>query len=121
LTEITSAGTVQVHSTEGGRAERRFAEIDALQGRIKTTAYAAAELVAMNIELPGNKCQAFLKAGENVSIGDELISAGDGTLIANGSESSGVTVADVIAIADEALDLSGSGAVDTLMAVLVHP
>ena len=58
-------------------------------------------------------------AGENVSIGDKLISAGDGTLIANGSETSGTTVRQIVAIATEAEDLSGSGAVDTLIEVRV--
>jgi len=119
LIEKTSAGTVQAHSTEGGYAQRMFAEVDALQGNTLTDDYSAADLVAMNVENPGNYIQAFLKAGENVAIGDELISAGDGTLIANGSETSGTTIDQVVAHAEEAKDLSGSGAVATLMKVQV--
>ncbi|MHA1170340.1 MAG: hypothetical protein ACTSRU_21135, partial [Candidatus Hodarchaeales archaeon] len=69
----------------------------------------------------GNDCQAFLKAGENVDIGEKLISAGDGTLIAASSVSSGTTVADNVATAQEAKDLSGSGAVDTLIKVRILP
>jgi len=121
LTEIDSAGEVQVHSTQGGRAGRTFAEIDALQGDTLDDDYAADALVALNIEQEGNETQAFLYAGEKVSIGDELISNGDGTLIANGSEAGGVTVVDIIAEAREAKDLSGSGAVDTLIQVRVRP
>lgn len=120
LIELTSADTVQVHSTEGGRANLTFAEIDALQGKVKTDAYSSDDLVSINIENEGNECQAFLKVGENVNIGDLLISAGDGTLIANGSESSGITVIQVVAMAREAKDLSGSGAVDTLIRVQVR-
>lgn len=119
LLEETSAGTFQVHSTEGGRAPLMFAEVDALQGRTLTDDYSALDLVSANVELGGNEIQAFLKAGENVSIGDDLLSAGDGTLIADGSESSGVTVKQVIARAREAEDLSGSGAEDTLIRVML--
>lgn len=121
LCEQTSATspTVQKHSTEGGYAERIVAVEDALQGNTISTVYASGALASLNIVAPGAVVQMFLQAGENVSIGDKLISAGDGTLIANGSESSGVTVRQIIAVAQEALDLSASGDVDTLMDVRV--
>lgn len=119
LIEETSAGKFQVHSTEGGYATRIFAEVDALQGNTLDDDYAAADLVSANVELPGNEVQAFLKDGEDVAKGAKLISAGDGTLIAEGSASSGVTVKQIIATAREAKDLSGSGAVDTLIRVML--
>lgn len=119
LVEYDSTGDFRAHSTEGGEALRIFAEVDALQGKTLSDDYSADDLVSANVEVPGNEVQAMLKLGENVSIGDELISAGDGTLIQNGSEGSGVTVDRVLAIAREALDLSGSGAVDTLMRVML--
>jgi len=121
LCEQISDGTIQVHSTEGGYAMHRYAEVSALEGNTLTDDYADGELVSLNIELPGNEIQAFLKAGESVDIGDKLISAGDGTLIENGNESSGVTVNQIIAVAREAEDLSGSGAVDTLIRVQLMP
>ena len=117
LVEETSAGKVQAHSTEGGNALLWVAEIDALQGDTLSDSYSADDLVSINVELPGNEVQMYLKAGENVSIGDFLISAGDGTLIADGSESSATTVKQRIAVAREAEDLSGSGASDTLIRV----
>ena len=117
LVELTTAGTVQPHSTEGGRAELLFAEVDALQGNTLDDDYSEDDLVMINIEEEGNEGQAWLAAGEDVDIGDELISEGTGMLIENGNESSGVTVVQVVAIAREALDLSASGAVDTLMRV----
>lgn len=121
LVEYTSAGEVQVHSTEGGVAGRTFAEIDSLQGNTTSDAYAADDLVALNIEKIGNDTQAFLKAGESVTPGTVLISAGDGTLIAAASVSSGTTIYDRIAEARETKDLSGSGAVDTLIKVRILP
>jgi hypothetical protein len=119
ILEKTSAGTCQKHSLEGGAAERMFAEIDALQGNTLSDAYATGGLVAINLEQRGNDTQAFLKAGESVSIGDILISGGDGTLIAEVSASSGTTDNDRIAVAQETKDLSGSGAVDTLIEVRI--
>lgn len=119
LLTIDSAGEVLAHATEGGYAMRVFAVEDALQGHTLDDDYSADDLVSANIELPGNEIQAFLQAGQNVAIGDWLISAGDGTLIENGQESSGTTVYQMIGVAREALDLSGSGAVDTLMRVML--
>lgn len=119
LIEEDSSGEFQVHSTEGGYAARLFAEVDALQGNTLDDDYSADDLVSANVELPGNEVQAFLAAGENVSIGDELISAGDGTLIKNGSETSGTTIKQIIGHAREAKDLSGSAAVDTLIRVML--
>lgn len=117
LIKINSDGDVVVHATEGGYADRMVAEIDALQGKTTADSYSSGAKVSINKELPGNEAQMFLKAGENVVIGDELISAGDGTLIKNGSEDSSTTVKQIVAVALEALDLSDSGDVDTLMQV----
>lgn len=117
--EETSAGKFQAHSTEGGDGVLLFAEIDALQGNTLDDDYSADDLVSANVELPGNEVQAFLKAGENVIIGAALVSAGDGTLIAEGSVSSGTTVKKVFAKAREAKDLSASGAVNTRIRVML--
>lgn len=119
LIEVTSAGKFQVHSTEGGYAERCFATEDALQGNTISDAYSTGDQVMGYLALPGDEIYAWLKAGEDIDIGDELISDGDGTLIENGSEASGTTVKQVVAIATEALDLSGSGAVTTRLKVRV--
>jgi len=119
LIEEDSSAEFKAHSTEGGVAVLLFAEVDALQGNTLDDNYSADDLVSANVELPGNEVQALLKAGENVSIGTKLISAGDGTLIADGSESSGVTIKQYIAVAREAEDLSGSGAENTLIRVML--
>lgn len=119
LIEEDSAGKFKAHATEGGSAVKLFAEVDALQGKTLSDDYAADALVSANVEVSGNEVQAFLKAGENVAKGAKLISAGDGTLIADGSEDSATTVEQRIGVAREAKDLSGSGAVDTLIRVML--
>lgn len=125
LVEMTSAAasgtkdTCQKHSTEGGYAERRVAVEDALQGDTIDDAYAADDTVSVNVLEPGAEVQMYLQAGESVTKGDWLISGGDGTLIANGSESSGTTVQQIVAVALETSDLSGSGASNTLIDVRV--
>ena len=113
------ADTVVVHATEAGYAERMFALEDALQGRNRDTAYASGERVTMIHAVPGDVLDLYIKAGENIAIGDKLISAGDGTLIENGSESSGTTVKQIIGVATEAADLSQSGDVATRIAVRI--
>ena len=116
----TSTGRkVKVHSTEGGYAELLFAKEDALQGNEIDDDYAADDLVSYHVCQRGDVMNAFLQAGQNVAIGDKLISAGDGTLQANGTEATGVTVRQIIGVAEEALDLTATGAVDTRLPVRV--
>jgi hypothetical protein len=119
LLVVNSTDKVVVHATEGGVAERLFAKEDALQGKTVSQAYASGDVVSILVAAPGDEVQAILKAGEDVDIGDILISAGDGTLIEEGSEGSGVVVKQRVAVAIEAVDLSGSGAVNTFIAVRV--
>jgi hypothetical protein len=144
LVYLKSTGKVAVHAVEGGDDERAVATEDALQGRVITTAYADGELVSYAIVPRGNPVQMILKAGENVAIGDLLMSAGDGTLkeytaptVANAGETltkalSGNVETITLTIAGqndapdirtklfkalEALDLSGQGAVDGFIKV----
>lgn len=119
LVERTSTPTIKAHATQGGYAERAVVMEDALQGDTISDSYTAGDLVPYKLMEPGAECLMWLYAGENVSIGDKLISNGDGTLIKNGSEGSGVTVKQIIAIAQEALDLSDSGDVTTQLAVRI--
>lgn len=118
LIEQTTTG-VKVHATEGGYSERAFAVEDALQGNLISDDYSSGDLVSYNLVEPGGEVQAWLKAGQNVVIGDDLISAGDGTLIENGEEDSSTTVRQIIGQAQEAVDLSGSGAVATRIDIRV--
>lgn len=109
LVEITSANKVQVHSTAGGLAQKAFAVEDDLQGNTIADAYAASAMVQYNVMLPGDEVNAIIADGENIAIGDKLVSAGDGTLKEQTSET---TDESVVAIAVEACDMSGSSAAD---------
>jgi len=119
LLVLGSGDTVTVHVTEGGRAEKMWALEDALQGNTVTDNYASGDPVTLLHAVPGDVVNALIKAGETITIGEQLISAGDGTLKALDNVSSGTTVAEVVAIAVEANDLSASGAVATRSAVRV--
>lgn len=119
LIEVMSTGKVRKHATEGGYAERAFALEDALQGKTIDDAYAADDKVGYTLACPGDEVFAYIAAGENVAVGDRLISNGDGTLQKETGAGSGVTVKQVIATARQAINLTGGGAVATRIAVRV--
>ena len=119
LVQLDSAGKIAVHSTEGGRGEKAFATEDALQGKTVDTVYTVSTIATYILPVSGGVVNALIKDGEEIAIGDELVSGGDGTLVARSNVSSGVTVAETIAIAEEARDLTGSNSSNTLSAVRV--
>ena len=119
LIETLSTSKVQKHSTEGGLAERHFATEDALQGRTKDDAYATDDKVMSTFALPGDVINALIGPGPAIVVGTVLISGGDGTLIAEAEALTATTVADRVAIAIEAIDLSATAAVATHAAVRV--
>lgn len=120
----SSSGTkIKKHATAKGFTERLFAIEDPLQGKTASsveartidTAYANAEKVKAALVMPGVPVLAWLKAGQNVVIGDLLQSAGDGTLQKN----SGTADLQTVGVALEALNLSASGAVATRIRIRV--
>lgn len=117
VVELMSTGKIRKHATAGGYGQRMVAVEDALQGRTISDAYEADELASYNICAPGSESYVYQKAGSNVAVGALMISAGDGTLIENGEQASGVTVRQILAVALEASDLSASGAVATRIKV----
>ena len=119
LLELTSANTIQKHSVAGGVAEKNIAKEDALEGRTVDTDYAVGDVVSSHLAQSGDVVLALVKAGENVAVGDQLVSAGDGTLIPVASLATGVTVEQVIAVALDAADLTATGVVDTLVSVRI--
>lgn len=80
LLESTSTDLVKAHVTEGGRAERLVAIEDALQGRAVGTNYDSGDLVSFAVVEPGTEMAMLIASGEAGNIGDEVVSAGDGTL-----------------------------------------
>ena len=112
--ERTSADVVQKHSTAGGYSQRMVAVEDALQGNTVATQYASGALVQFHYVSPGARIQVLLLAGENVAIGAELVSDGLGRMIATTG-----TPEETAGWAEEALDLSASAAIDTLITMRV--
>lgn len=119
LLEMDSDAKVVVHNTEGAIAERIFAVEDALQGNTVTDDYSSDDLVTYIMPSKGSSVNAELEAGASYDEGDILISAGNGKLMLASDVASGVTIYDNIAVVTEALDLSASGAVDTLSEVRI--
>ena len=115
----TSTGKkVRAHPTVGGYGPKHIAVEDALQGNTIDDNYSSGDLVALHTPRPGAVYQLWLKAGENVAIGDRLMSAGDGTL--QEFEAADTVTADaIVGTAEEAVDLSASGAVATRIDVRI--
>jgi hypothetical protein len=114
LVELMSTNKVRVHATANGAAEKAFAFEDELQGNGVDDAYSAADQVQVIYPRPGDQVNAVLADGQNIAIGDKLVSAGDGTLTkytADTGSSAGELYDQpnsIIGVAMEALDLSGS-------------
>ncbi len=118
LIKLNEGGNVINHDLEGDRHERMFAQEDALQGKTVDDVYANEALVGAIILPAGSECYAMLDDGEDVVIGDYLVSAGDGTLMKQYADSGMVDVF-VVGVALETLDLTGSGAVDTRILIRI--
>lgn len=118
LIERTSSDTVQAHSTAGGNQDRTFALEDTGQGNGIDDDYSSGDRVQFCYMSPGDIVNAILKDGEDIAIGDRLESAGDGTLQEHTADSVALSSAEagslsvlpnqIVGVAEEALDLSGS-------------
>ncbi len=118
LLKFNSAGKVLAHANEGGKAEAIFAGEDALQGKTVATIYTLNSVVDLVIPGKGSEVNAMIQDEQDIAIGDQLISAGDGTLIEVSEDSAGST-SEVIAVATAACDLTGSNTSNTLSPVRV--
>lgn len=113
LLELASDGDVDVQDTAGGVCSKMFALEDELQGKTIDDAYAEGDPVQCWVATPGEEVLAWLANGEDASIGDILVADGTGKLKVATPDSSAVTVEEYpIAIALEAVDMSGSSGVD---------
>lgn len=106
LIAINAAGKVVNHADEGGKALAMFALEDELQGKTTRQAYKADTPVQCWIPQRGDQVLGILAEGENVAIGDFLVSSGDGELkkLTDESAEEGWVVGQVL----QALDLSGA-------------
>ncbi|HUS86336.1 MAG TPA: hypothetical protein VMW53_02495 [archaeon] len=80
LIELTSAGLVQPHSTEGGNTLPMFAKEDELRGIGVDDSFAAGDRVQVWIPTRGDQVYAILEDNNHVQIGDFLESNGAGEL-----------------------------------------
>lgn len=112
LLKQASASTLTVHATQGGYAERIIALEDSLQGKTKSDAYVAGNIINAIMPMPGTETQVLLSASSAaVVIDDQLVSQGDGKF-------EKIDTADhPLCVATEALDLTASGSADTLINV----
>lgn len=114
LIKLNSSGQVVIHDDEGGRGEAGIVEEDALQGGNVSTAYTSGDVLSYLLPTKGGEANVLIEDGQDISIGDKLISAGNGKFKIASDLESGETLDQVIAIATEANDLTGSNTSDTL-------
>lgn len=113
LLEITSAGKVQAHGTEGAWALPMFAVEDQHQGgKISTAFEASATIPLCWLPTRGDEVNALLANGESVVIGDKLMSDGAGRLKKWVATSAGELTDYVVGIALAAVDMSDSSGAD---------
>jgi hypothetical protein len=108
----STSGYCRKHATSGGNAVPIFALEDELQGKGITDAYAAGDKVQLWVAQRGEEVNALLADGENVAIGDFLVSNGDGYLkkyAFDSAEKEDLIVAQAL----EAIDRSSSSGGDT--------
>lgn len=122
LVMINSDDEAAKHAVEGGTAFPMFALEDESQGKGITDAYVSGAVVQCWIPTRGDIVNALLADGENVVIGDFLVSKGDGTLKKATSIAS-VSLDEfpeaIIGVATEAVNMSLSTDPDGRIAVRV--
>lgn len=101
LVMVDSDDEAVVHDTLGGVAEVLIPIEDFYAGQTVDDALTSGEQNQFVIPQPGAVFQGLVKLGEALSIGERLISGGDGTFIAESSAASSDLVKQVIAISRE--------------------
>jgi len=115
LVELMTTNKVRAHATANGNAVPMFALEDELQGNGIDDNYSADDQVQVWVAQRGEQVYALLADGENASIGSLLASNGDGYLkvFVGGASTLEDLPLEVVAIALEAIDRSGSSGEDT--------
>lgn len=118
---ILSTGKVAKHVTAGASCIKAFALEQGDIGGAVSTDIASGATCQVWFPRRGDVVAALLAAGENVAIGDKVESGANGTVRKVVADTSAGTIAldSVVGVMLEAKDLSASGAVATLVKVLV--
>lgn len=112
LLQISSAGAV-VHAVAGGNCYPLFAIENDLVGNDINDAYTSGQQIQAVWAGKGTQLNALIADGENIAIGDLLESNGAGRLRKHVLDSTGIYYTkNIIAVAEEACDMSGSAGVD---------
>jgi len=121
LLKLDSAGKVTKHTTEGGVLgdEILIAAEDALQGNPVETVYTDGAVVTYIIPAKGSVVNMLIEDGQNLSIAERVMSAGNGLLKSVDDIESGDTLTHVPGRAVEACDLTGSNTSNTLCPIRV--
>lgn len=121
LLRLDANGEVEIHDVEGGELgdETLVAEEDALQGNTVDTVYADDAIVSYMIPNKGSVVNLLVEDGQDLSIGEKVMSAGNGCVKAIDTLESGETLAHVIGIAEEAIDLTGSPVLNTISPIRI--
>lgn len=109
MVELNSSGNVAAASEGSTNPQKMFLFERELLGEGLNTEIPSGEKAQVWYPLPGDEVYAVLADGENVSIGDSLAPDGTGKLQAATNSAAG----DAVAIAQEALDLSGSSGAES--------
>lgn len=112
LVELDNTGEVKAHSDEDGNVLPMFALEDELQGKTIDDDYVATNPVQVWIPYRGDKVNAILATGENVTIGTFLTSDGTGKLHAAPALASTGNVAplQIVGVATEAVNAASADA-----------
>jgi hypothetical protein len=110
LLELTSAGLVQAHSTEGGPVLTMIALEDEMQGKEISDNYAASDKIQCWVAVRGEVAYLPVADNETVDTGDFLISAGNGKVkVYGGSAASDVEwPSSLVGVALADLDMTDS-------------
>jgi hypothetical protein len=121
LLKVNTSGQVIKHDVEGGELgdEALFAMEDALQGNTVDTVYENGARVTCILPNKGSVINGLIEDGQNVAIGNKIISAGNGKLKVSSDLESGETLAHVQGVAEEARDLTVSNSSDTISAIRI--
>jgi len=112
LLQLDADGKVTNHATAQGRHARMVAVESDITGDDLTHDYTSGEVVQVNVFRPGDEALLNLADGENVSIGDYLVSDGAGRVQQADSNSAGELEGSLVGIALEAINLTDSSAAD---------
>ncbi len=104
LLQLDADNDVVVHDTAGGLiGSRWFAVENDIAGDDITDTYASGEVCQIHSAKPGDEINAILAVSQTITIGDWLVSAGNGQVQESDGESAALVVGSFIGMALEAV------------------